>query len=377
MKFVNKTIRLSAIAAVAVIGLAACQQKDKTDLFAVDSDLAQKTLLGIYVGVQVDTANMNTTLYEWKLENGDAGRVGLFKLASTGNGLDASEETSLTWSEAVMSDDKLSFTIPVVINGQEKNLLWRDGVIETDGYVTTKQVISMADALRTINNQFANFDFVYNDTVNYVTVSYDTVPYLAWETQVVEWSTEQIEAYKAELLGMVDTIAWFNANFPPEARGATSEIPDTVRFATKPLVTGLFRGLVPVSHEDTIINSESTVHGPLTIVNSELVCNRSDAKVNTGSYSYRVQTWNDEFYKNPDSKKALHTDSAYVMSDAKWTPSAFTNVKKFVVSLKGNEKVTVDGKETSKAGAIIDLPLQSFESAKGTVEINGLKYELK
>ena len=377
MKFLNKTVQFAAIIAVTAFGLVACNKKDTTDLLAVDAQLAQKTLLGNYVSVQIDSSKMTTTITEWKFENGSEGKVGVFKEASVGNGVESFKSAPITWSDATLSADKLYYTVPVVVNGESKNLIWRDGVIEADDYVTVKQVISIADIAQTLNTDFANLNYVYNDTVNFQTVRFDSVPFLYWNTQVVEYSQTQIEEYKAYLAGMTDTIAWFNLNYPPSARGASDEIPDTVRFSTKPLANGLYRGLIPIATEDTAIVTDTTVYGPSQIINSELVFSRDDSKKNTGSYSYQIRTWSDDYYLNPGSAEAVAKDSLFVLDDAAWAVTSFTNAKKFVATMKGNQTITLDGKADTKAGAFVDFSLSSFNTANGTVELNGLVYKLK
>lgn len=378
MKLLGKTLRITAVIMIAVITLVACKKEsDKTDLFAIDSNLAQKTLLGNYVSVKVDSTNLITAINEWKLENGASGRVGVYKKAAAGNGVETFTVDSLTWSEAVMSDDKLYFTVPVVLNGESLDLIWRDGVIETDDYVTTKQVISIADIMQGLSADFGNLDYVYDDTVFLETVTYDSIPFLWWDTKVVEYSLDEIEAYKQYLLTMADTIAWFNENYPPSVRGANAEIPDTVRFSTKPLASGLYRGLIPLAVEDTAILSDTTNHGPSLIVNSEIVFNRDDNKKNTGSYAYRLRTWSDEYYLNPESPKAIAYDSIFTLDNTLWTLSSFTNSKKFVATMKGKQTVDVDGKKTEKANAFVDFQFSNFNKADGTIEFNGFKYKLK
>ncbi len=378
MKLLSKTLRITAVLMMAVIALAACKKEsDKADLFAIDSNLAQKTLLGNYVSVEVDSVNMSTAINEWKLENGTSGRVGLYKKAATGNAVEAFSVDSLTWSEAVLSDDKLYFTVPIVLNGESLDLIWRDGVIETDDYVTTKQVISIADIMQGLSTDFANLNYVYDDTVLLETVTFDSIPFLWWDTKVVEYSLDEIEAYKQYLLTMVDTIAWFNENYPPSVRGANTEIPDTVRFSTKPLASGLYRGLIPLAVEDTAIVSDTTVHGPSQIINSELVFNRDDNMKNTGLYVFHLKKWSDEYYLKPESPEAYAYDSIYTLDNTLWTLSSFTNAKKFVATMKGKQAIEVDGKKTEKANVFVDFPFSNFNKADGTIEFNGFKYKLK
>ena len=191
--------------------------KKETDLSALDAKIAHKTIPGIYIYLAVDKESVSTTMYEWCLEDNNGTRTGYYRVASTGNGKDSDEKKSLTWSDATMAEDGLSMTIPVVIEGKSKELVWRDGVIVTDGYATTKSIISMVDVLRTVHESFANLDFVYDDTTNYVTSRMDTTYYLAWKTQVVNYTQEQIDSAKQALIDLADTLTWFNATYPDKA----------------------------------------------------------------------------------------------------------------------------------------------------------------
>lgn len=380
MKILTHSIKVAAVSLIAVIGLVACRN-DKTDLYAIDANLAQKTLLGIYPYVGVDSVNMNTTIHEWKLENSaEKGRTGYYKVAATGNGVDTDTESPVTWAEAALAADGLSMLIPVTVNGEQKELKWHDGVVEVDGYVTSKSVISVTSTLRAIHADFANLDFVYDDTVSYKTSRLDTTYYLAWKTEVVSFTQDSIDWYKQFMIDNHDTLMWFNATYPDKA------VPDTVRFSTKQQGNGTYKGQISRAYEAMNIQTIVTNHGPLDIVNSEMVFNRV-GNSNTGSYRMHTVSYTEEWYTNPASDKAVMIEEVYELANAKWTPSAFTNVKKFDILMRGDATVSVlskkyDGtvikqEDYTEAGAFHTVSLSAFNSADGEVTSDELKYKTK
>jgi len=363
--------------------LTACRQH--TDLTGIDSQIAQRTMQGFYAYVGIDSTNVATTLHEWNLVDGDAGKVGYYRVASSGNSLDGDVTDSLVWDPATMAADGLSMSVPVSLRkGGNKMLVWSDGVMHVDGYTTTGELISKASVLRSVSESFANLDFVYNDTTFYITSVMDTTYYLAWKTEVVYFSQDSIDAYKDYLVIMADTLHWFNETYPDRA------VPDTVRFASKPQTSGqykdLYKGLIPRAYEDMDIQEIKTNHGPLHIINSEMIFNRSAALANTGSYYFHEQTWTEEYYTKPTDKLAIYDNYESTVSDAKWTFSAFTNVKKFNVTFKGHWVMTFDSEVGGKAqpqekmdenNYFFEVPLAGFNKTDGEVVSNDLKYKTK
>ena len=363
--------------------LTACRQH--TDLTGIDSQIAQNTMLGYYAYIGIDSTNVATTLYEWNLANAGKGRVGYYRVASTGNGLDGDVTDSLVWDPATMAPDGLSMSVPVSLRkGGNKTLIWGDGVVHVDGYTTTSELISKATVLRSVSESFANFDFVHNDTTYYITSVMDTTYYLAWKTEVVYFSQDSIDIYKDYLILMADTLAWFNATYPDRA------VPDTVRFAKNPQTSGqykdLYKGLIPRAYEAQDIKEIKTNHGPLHIINSEMIFNRSAALANTGSYYFHEQIWSEECYTKPADTTAIHTDYESYVSDAKWTFSDFTNIKKFNVLFKGHWVMTLDEEiagvaqpqdKMDKTDYFFEVPLAGFNKADGEVLSNDLKYKTK
>ena len=374
----NKFLLCACLIAMGAAVLTSCKKQE--DLSVIDAQIANKTLLGTYIFIDVDSAAMNSTLHEWNLAIDDNGqRVGYYGVAATGNGLDRDESTPLTWSEATMTDMGLAMSVPVKVGSEEKVLKWHDGVLSTADYTTEKSLISLASTLRSVHDNFKGLDFVHNDTSSYITTRMDTALYLAWKSEVVYFTQEQIDEYKQFLLENADTLAWFNETYPMRA------VPDTVRFSTKQQADGTYKGQIPSAYEDKEITQIKTNHGPLHIINGEMVFGRED-KTNTASFVFHEQTWTEQFYTKPGSESASYIDYMVEITDATWTPISFINVKKFNILLKGKTKITyfesIAGKEKSEVLVddkeyFYEIPLSGFSRLDGEVTYNELKYKQK
>ena len=372
------TLCACALAMVAAL-LTSC--KDKTDILATEAEIAQKTFPGIYAFVGVDSVNVSTNMYEWALLNEGGKKTGYYRYAATGNMADADVTTNLTWSDATMAENMLSMTIPVDLEDKtHKDLIWNDGVVHVDGYTTAKNLISMVDVLRRLHDEFANYDFVYNDTTNYITITLDTIVYLAWTTKVVNYTQDQIDSAKQAMILYHDTIAWFNATYPERA------VPDTVRFSTKQQGDGTYKGQVSVPFEETKVNKIEHNHGPLHIINSEILFARDAQGATSGSYVFHEQTWTEECYDDPTSEKAIYEDYTSTISNAKWTFSAFTNAKKFNTVFKGNWDMTLNyteggvpqtPTEMHETDYFFELQFSNFNKTDGTIMLDGHKYKAK
>lgn len=374
------TLCLCALALVSSV-FTSC--KKDTDILDIESQIAQKNFPGVYYYLGIDSVNVSTTLKEWGiLKNGET-KNGYYRIATTGNMSDMDTVNNLTWLDASFAPDGLSMIIPVDLKNPKahKELVWRDGVIGVDGYVTVKSLISQADNLRALHNDFANYDFVFNDTSYYITTAYDTVVYLAWKTQVVSYTQEQIDSAKQAMILYHDTIAWFNATYPERA------VPDTVRFSSKKQSDNTYKGQVSVPFEETKINEIKTNHGPLKIINSEIIFARdASSGATSGSYVYHEQIWTEEFYDDPTSTKARYEDVSRNMSNARWTFSSFTNAKKFNTLFKGNWDVicniTIGGvpqtpEEMHKVDYFYELAFSNFNKVDGDIMLDGHKYKTK
>lgn len=374
------TLCVCAVAMVAAV-LTSC--KKDTDILAVESQIAQNNFPGIYYYLGIDSMEVSTTLHEWGILKDKETKYGYYRIAATGNMKDADTTNDLVWADAAMAQDGLSMIIPVDLKNPaaHKELVWHDGVIAVDGYVTTKSLISQADNLRALHRDFANYDFVFNDTTNYITTAYDTIVYLAWTTKVVNYTQDQIDSAKQAMVFYHDTIAWFNATYPERA------VPDTVRFSTKQQGDGTYKGQVSVPFEETKINEIKTNHGPLKIINSEIIFARdASTGATSGSYYYHEQTWTEEYYDDPTSEKAIYDNYVNEETNARWTFSAFTNAKKFNTTFKGNwdmiHNTTIGGVpqtpiEMHEVNYFYELAFSNFNKVDGDIIQNGHKYKAK
>ncbi len=385
---------LLCVCSMALVAALFTSCKQDVDLYAIDSEIAEETMLGTYVWIEVDSAAMSTTLHEWNLsverhefnhdEPGrpqeDAYRYGYYAVAATGNGLDQDSTWTLTWSKPTMAEDKLSMAVPVQIDGRKEQVMtWQDGVLTMPEFRSEKSLISLAGTLRSVHEYFRDFVFEHVDSTFYITVKMDTAVYLAWKTAVVSYTQEQIDSAKLAMIEYADTLAWFNATYPDRA------VPDTVRFSAKQQSDGTYKGQVSVPYEDNDIQEIKTNHGPLHIINSTMAFMRDDQTLkNTGYYIMHEETWTEECYTKPGTKNAKHVDSYYAVTDALWTPVYFINVKKFDVMLKGKMDMVITTEEaggapqTDEEHKLVDyhtLQLSGFNRADGEVTCNELKYK--
>lgn len=148
------TLCLCALALVSSV-FTSC--KKDTDILDIESQIAQKNFPGVYYYLGIDSVNVSTTLKEWGiLKNGET-KNGYYRIATTGNMSDLDTVNNLTWLDASFAPDGLSMIIPVDLKNPaaHKELVWHDGVIAVDGYVTAKSLISQADNLRALHRDFA------------------------------------------------------------------------------------------------------------------------------------------------------------------------------------------------------------------------------
>jgi hypothetical protein len=387
MNNLYKSIKVIAVLAVAVIGLVACQN-DNTDLFAIDSNLANKQMKKhpFYCYVRVDSVLMNTTMYEWNLTENEAGeQVGYYRVATTGNGLDSDATDSLTWN-AVMSEDGLSMLVSAELKeAGRKELVWRNGVVEADGYATSWFDISEAKVLRTLHDIFYNIKFVVNDTTPSLFYDKKVFKYLHWTQVQAYLSLDSINAYDAWLMDYKDTIAWFNNSV--YCKG--NPVVDYVKHGKNPQASGQYKGLylcvLPLSKEEKLILTDTIVLGPARIVNSEMNYNLVNGEYK-GDYVCRIQEWSQDYYMDPAEPTATWLDSTYSIVDAIWTPSEYINTTTFTVLMKGHETTHVQaskaGKETKnvstdKAVAFHPIALKEYDRADSipTIKVGDIIYK--
>jgi len=381
---------LFGICAVAITAALMTSCKKKTDLVEVQTQIAQNSFLKdaqnnplFYYFIEVDTAKMSTTLHEWKFE---ADHTGHYEVATTGNGLDSDETFSLTWEDLSLAEDGLNWLVPVTVKGKGSQVLkWADGVIKTSTYTTSSNIASMASTLRTLHVNIEGINYFVNDTPSaYITVKKDTLHYLAWKTENIKksnkWTMDSINNYKNFLLENMDTLLWFNQNYPNQA------VPDTVRFNyAKPNPDGTYNGVIPRPYEATEIKDIETNHGLTVANNGEILLNHVDMAT-TGAFEFFREERSIEYYDKPETASALRKDDYVKVENGLWTPYDFVNAKKFTILMKGKVtrkvyatkggKVTEDKNSVEEPGFVL-INVSNFNKADGSAMINDVKFKKK
>lgn len=337
MNNLYKSIKVVALLAVTAIGLVGCKS-DRMDLIEMDRQLAQKNLVGIYVYVDVDSTQMSTTLHEWSLKEDGEVRSGYYRLVATGNGQDRDSSVTLTWEPAIMGENYLYVTVPVMMETDvQKDLIWANGVVNVDGYATEKFLISEANVLRKLHDSFKDLTFEVNDTTPAKFLDKSIIKYLVWNTeQRKNITVDSVNAYNAYLQQYKDTIAWYNEKFG-------KNIPDTVK--GKPNAEGIYKvAIFPVCAEKKETVTDTIIYGPAKIVTGKMVYNVENG-VYKGSYELRIQEWSLDYYMDPQESTATWRDSTYSITDAMWTPSHYVNGATFSVLFKGHETIKMQYEE--------------------------------
>ncbi len=381
MKIPTQCFSVALLAAGLLLGLSSCRD-EKKDAVDISNGIALKTMVGTYVYSSANKEDMTLSIYEWRLDdNTTDGKVGYYRVVRTGNGVEEDTTDSLIWS-ATPAEDNLSMQVSAVFENQKQDLTWKNGVLYLDDYTTAKTAGSQATYLRTLNDQFANVTYAYNDTT-YV-MKLDTVYYLAWKTNVTFVKPQDTAAIVAKLYqdnieGKEDTLAWFLATYP------NAGIPAGITVADKASSKGTYGITYLESYETFRMDLVSVGYG--SIINTEMTFNRVDKK-NTASYTYRMRSWTNDYYFNPDEVTAIHTDSLFSITNAVWSPVAVTNARKFEVALYGTrhveKSITVAGEVQTPEQALpedqevlFQMPFASWNTSDGSIEYNETKYKLK
>lgn len=381
MNNLYKSIKVVALLAVTAIGLVGCKS-DRMDLIEMDRQLAQKNLVGIYVYVDVDSTQMSTTLHEWSLKEDGEVRSGYYRLVATGNGQDRDSSVTLTWEPAIMGENYLYVTVPVMMETDvQKDLIWANGVVNVDGYATEKFLISEANVLRKLHDSFKDLTFEVNDTIPAIFLSKYIVKYLVWNMETRKNVTvDSVNAYNEYLKQYKDTIAWYNATYKP-----SPVITDTVK--GKPNAEGIYKNAIfPVCSEKKETVTDTIKYGPAKIVNGKMVYNVENG-VYKGSYELRIQEWSLDYYMDPQETTATKRDSTYSIVDAIWTPSHYENGTTFSILFKGHETIKMYYEEAGvekknytkdKAEAFHTVNLKEYETLDSipSIKVGDVKFYL-
>ena len=380
---------LVCVCAVALFGLVGCQ-KDNTDLLAIDAQLAQNTLLGIYVYTDIDSVAMSTTFYEWTIVKDG---TGTYQKLVSGNGAGSEEQQSFTW-KAEMAEDNLGMAVDLVFaDASTRKATWANGVLALDEYVTTKVANSTIATVKTLSANLQDLTFQLDDTTFYQ--AEDSIPFLAWQSDVAFYAPEDTAVAKAQYLNdlapYADTIKWYIAKYGPVASAhidsVSGELVDLVVVSPTASSRGKNAGKHGItfiySYNDTVVEMRNV--GPLDIAQGTLTIKR-EGETNTAALSHRVANWTKEVYTKPTTKEATLSDSTFTVATAQWTIASITNQRAFSLLLKGstNQKVVkqVAGEETENTDVTKDeaftlLPLTGFNLSSGQVDYNGYTFKLK
>ena len=381
---------LVCVCALALLGLSSCQ-KDKTDLLAIDAQIAQNTLLGIYVYTVVDSTAMNTTIYEWTIVKDG---TGTYHKRTSGNGAIQEEQANFTWT-ATVAEDNLGMDINAVFaDGTAKKMKWANGQLETGEYVTTSKAAgSIIATAVSLEESLQSAIFLLSDTVFFQ--AEDSIPFIAWKSDVEFVLPEDTAATKQQLLNdlapYMDTLRWYIEKFGPVGKAyidsTTNELRDLVVIDTVASKRGKNAGKHGVTYllqyMDTTVEMRNV--GPLTTKNGTITLKR-EGENNIAEFSYRFADRTSECYTDPSSDKATLADSTYTMATATWTISSITTSRVFNVLLRGNESqqiieqkagVETRNVNTTKENARIELPISGFIVNKGVLVYDGNTYNLK
>ena len=388
----NKLLLCASLIALSAAILTGCQKKE--DLFAIESQIAQNTMKGIYTYLVSDSVQMRTTLYEWQLNEENGEKKGFYRVRKSGNGAVEQTEEALKW-ESVMSEDHLKMNLKITLaGGTVKEAVWADGVLYIDDYTTGKVANSVVAFSERITESFANLVYEFADTSYYTAP--DSIPYLAWKSDVAFYDPADTatakQQYLDDLAAYTDTIKWFVKKFGPFAHvsidSITGELTPLVVVDTTASKRGKNKGkhgiTYIVSYADTIVEDVNV--GYEKIVNTSMVFNRDNSDNNTGEYKFRSQEWSLEYYKDPTSKKATMSDSIYNLTNAQWMITDISTQRKFNVLMRGDKYVKslksvageeTEHEETSTEPVCETLQLSNFNMGTGVIDCNGITYKLK
>ncbi len=381
---------LVCVCALALLGLSSCQ-KDKTDLLAIDAQIAQNTLLGIYVHTVVDSVAMKTTIYEWTLVKDG---TGTYHERTSGNGAVQEQQTDFTWT-ATVAEGNLAMDINATFaDGSTKKLKWANGLLDTGDYVTTnKAASSIIGTAASLEESLKSAVFVLDDTVYFQ--AEDSIPFIAWKSDVEFVLPEDTAATRLQFMNdlapYMDTLRWYIQKFGPVGKAyidsATNELRDLVVIDTVASKRGKNAGKHGVTYllqyMDTTVEMRNV--GPLNIKNGYITLRR-EGENNVAEFSCRYADRTSECYTDPTSDKATLIDSTYTIATATWTISSITTSRVFNVLLRGNEtqqvieqKAGVETKNvnTNKDNALYELPISGFIVSKGVLVYDGNTYNLK
>ena len=219
---------LVCVCALALLGLSSCQ-KDKTDLLAIDAQIAQNTLLGIYVHTVVDSVAMNTTIYEWTIAKDG---TGTYQKRTGGNGAVQEEQATFTWTASI-AEGNLGMDINATFaDGTTKKMKWSNGLLDTGDYVTTNKAAgSIIATAQSLEESLQSAVYELADTVFFQ--AEDSIPFIAWRSDVEFVLPEDTAATRQQLLNdlapYMDTLRWYIEKYGPVGKAYIDSLTNELR----------------------------------------------------------------------------------------------------------------------------------------------------
>lgn len=355
-----KTKLLFGVMAFAMV-LVSC--KKDNDVISTMEQTGDANMRGMYVGWQIDSVNMQTTLAQYVLDK--EAYTGKYYEVQTGNKkLYATTEAGLTWADKGFAEDGLSFKLEITKGDQTYPMTWvHNALYDEKNQAYTSSLLDIYSTFNTAYETFTqlNGKWYYKDS----TVFNDTIKteqkYLKFDEVVsknISWdSVQTLINYVASIQ---DTLHWYNEEFGKTVR-------DTVYYKeTK--TQGVYNAIAAQGTEASRILSTYDYIGNATehFVTVQFGYEIAD-KPQPCAYSAWTAVYDTNYYKHPESAKYEITQVE--LENGVWTFSGMTNGKKFTILGKGTVKTHTekDGvkKDDEQANGFHEFVISAY-SAKDT-----------
>mgnify|MGYP006872983807 CR=1 FL=1 len=344
---IMKTKSMLAVLCFAAVSFVSCQQQGG-DLLVTDLKIADQNIPGTYASQVVDETAMTMTVYEYVLSADGSGSYAIVKYGSGVAKYSKSEK--FTWVRGSLAEDLLSIPITLTFSSGDKVVSWTNGSIVDD--ITTCAETAKATNYGKVIDAFPGKSWASADTTYFINVLHlDSMSY-AWKNQRDTLTQVEIDAANASLAAQADEIR--------AALGLSDDAAVQVT-VSKDLGDGTFIVIFP-HYVGTVVKYDyPDTLGIQTEMASSLAFLTS-ATANTGSYQYAYK----EYKLNADSTavEEITSKTESVNMDFGWYIASVVNAKKFTVHVLPTDT------------AEMDMLIVGFDSAKGELEYNSLKYNI-
>ncbi|MCQ2312800.1 MAG: hypothetical protein MJZ84_05065 [Paludibacteraceae bacterium] len=359
-----KTKLLFGVMAFAMV-LVSC--KKDNDVISTMEQTGDANMRGMYVGWQIDSVNMQTTLAQYVLDK--EAYTGKYYEVQTGNKkLYATTEVGLTWVDKGFAEDGLSFKLEITKGDQTYPMTWvHNALYDEKNQAYTSSLLDIYSTFNTAYETFTqlNGKWYYKDS----TVFNDTIKteqkYLKFDEVVsknISWdSVQTLINYVASIQ---DTLHWYNEEFGKTVR-------DTVYYKeTK--TQGVYNAIAAQGTEASRILSTYDYIGNATehFVTVQFGYEIAD-KPQPCAYSAWTAVYDTNYYKHPESAKYEITQVE--LENGVWTFSGMTNGKKFTILGKGTVKTHTekDGvkKDDEQANGFQEFVISAYSAKDTTITL--------